>query len=82
MNVPKVGFAFLAHNSAKDGHRVQIQAYRNLLIKPRRMIYFLFGKIKVKLDPKVKVRSHTLRSWTELEVQVAYQSIWERSVPL
>ena len=36
-------------------------------------------KVRVKVDPEVKVRSYPLRSWTEPRGQVAYQSIWELS---
>ena len=40
---------------------------------------FYLVKVKVKVDPEVKVRSHPLRSWIKLGNQVAYQSIWELS---
>ena len=33
----------LAHNSAKNGFKAEIQAHRNPLINPRLMLYFLFG---------------------------------------
>ena len=42
-------------------------------------IHFFSVKVKVKIDPEVKVRSKSLRSWIELGGQVAYQAIRELS---
>ena len=42
------------------------------------MIYYFFlVKVKVKVRPEVKIRSHLLRSWIEIRGQIAYQSTRE-----
>ena len=45
VNDPKVGVWFLAHNSAKIDHvKSKFKQNRIPHIKPRRIIYFVFGK--------------------------------------
>ena len=62
----RVDFNFWLMTPAKMAAEPKLKYHRNPLFHPRRMIYFLLGKVEVKVDPEVKVRSRSPRSWIEL----------------
>ena len=73
------GFRFALITPPKVVTGATFKHHRNPVIKSRRMILYCLAKVKVEVDPKVKVRSHSLRSRFDLGDQFAYQSIQELS---